>query len=122
MAGSEMVSRMVGLRNAGTGVRINKHRTRKTNFRVTRKQTLLIISILLLIVVSGIVYVWSNFESTQIGYDLSHLKTMEIKLMEENRKLKLELAVFKSPQNMENIAKQKLGLRQPSHEQIIILH
>ena len=121
MAGSEMISRRVGLRNAGTGVRINKHSARKTNFRVTRKQTLLILSLLLLIVVSGIVYVWSNFESTQIGYDLSQLKTMEIKLMEENRKLKLELAVFKSPQNMENIAKQKLGLKQPSREQIIIL-
>ena len=85
------------------------------------RQIFLIIFMLFLSMVSGIGYVWSNFEKTQIGYDLSHLKKEEMRLREINRKLRLELAILKSPQNLEAIAVQKLGLRQPSYEQIIIL-
>jgi cell division protein FtsL len=70
---------------------------------------------------SGIGYVWSNFERTQIGYDLSQLKKEEMALKEINRKLKLELATLKSPQYLETIATKKLGLRQPTLEQIIVL-
>jgi cell division protein FtsL len=70
---------------------------------------------------SSIGYVWSTFESTQIGYDLSQLQKEEMRLRETNRKLKLELAVLKSPQNLEVIATKKLGLGQPSPEQIIVL-
>ena len=70
---------------------------------------------------SSISYVWSNFENTRIGYDLSQLKKEEMRLTEINRKLKLELATLKSPQNIERIAVKKLGLRQPSPGQIIVL-
>ena len=70
---------------------------------------------------TGISYVWSNFERTQIGYDLSQLKKEEMRLKEVNRKIRLELAILKSPQNLEATAIRKLGLRQPSAEQIIIL-
>ena len=70
---------------------------------------------------SSIGYVWSTFESTQIGYDLSQLQKEEMRLRETNQKLKLELAVLKSPQNLEVMATQKLGLGQPSPKQIIVL-
>jgi cell division protein FtsL len=70
---------------------------------------------------SGIGYVWSNFERTQIGYDLSQLQKEEMKLREINRKLRLELAMLKSPQNLEALATKKLGLKQPSAEQIVTL-
>jgi cell division protein FtsL len=70
---------------------------------------------------SGIGYVWSNFERTQIGYDLSQLKQEELRLREINRKLRVELALLKSPANLEMLAVKKLGLGQPRPEQIIIL-
>lgn len=85
------------------------------------KQALLIIFMLFLFMGSSIGYVWSNFERTQIGYDLSQLKKEEMRLRETNRKLHLELAILKSPQNLETLATQKLGLKQPSPEQIIVL-
>ena len=69
---------------------------------------------------SGIGYVWSNYEGTQIGYDLSRLQQDERKLKELNRKLKVELATLKSPQNLEAAAL-ALGLKEASQEQIIIL-
>ena len=85
------------------------------------KQIFLVVLMLGLFMGSSIGYVWSNFERTQLGYDLSQLKREEMKLREINRKLRLELAILKSPRNLEALAIKQLGLRQPSADQIIIL-
>ena len=82
---------------------------------------LLIVFLLFLLMGSSIGYVWSNFESTQIGYDLSQLKREEMRLREIGQKLRLELAYLRSPQRLQRWALQELGLRQPSSEQIIVL-
>ena len=87
---------------------------------MTRKQILLIGVMLLILMCSGISHVWSNFEMTQKGYDISQLKNEEIRLMDINRKLRLELAILKSPPTLEKHAK-KLGLKQPTPDQIIVL-
>jgi len=87
---------------------------------MTQKQILLITFMLILLMGSSISHVWSNFEMTQRGYDISQLKNEERKLMDINRKLRLDLAILKSPQNLEANAK-KLGLRQPTPGQIIVL-
>jgi len=87
---------------------------------MTRKQILLTTLMLFLLMGSSISHVWSNFEMTQRGYDISQLKNEERKLMDINRKLRLDLAILKSPQKLEARAK-KLGLKQPSPEQIIVL-
>ncbi len=84
------------------------------------KQILLVVVLLLVLMGSGISHVWSNFEATQKGYDISQLKNEEMRLMDVNRKLRLELAILKSPQKLETLAA-KLGLRQPSPDQIIVL-
>ncbi|MFH1935847.1 MAG: cell division protein FtsL [Pseudomonadota bacterium] len=121
MTRPERVSNMVQSRNAKTGVRIKNYRTKKRRLNMKSKQALLIIFMLFLFTGSSIGYVWSNFERTQIGYDLSQLKKEEMRLRETNRKLRLELAILKSPQNLETLAIKKLGLKQPSPEQIIVL-
>jgi len=69
---------------------------------------------------SGIGYVWSNYEGTQIGFDLSRLQQDELNIKEVNRKLKVELATLKSPEYLEKAAKD-LGLKEASPDQIIIL-
>jgi len=88
---------------------------------MNRRQVLLIVLMLFLFMGSGIGYVWSNFERTQIGYGLSQLKEEEMRLKEINRKLRLELATLKSSQNLEKLAVERLGLRPPSPEQLVIL-
>ena len=107
-------------RNAKTGVRIRNSRGRKRKSRLTNRQIFLIVVLLFVFMGSGIGYVWSNFEGTQIGYDLSRLQQKEFKLRDLNQKLRLELATLKSPQNLEE-ATRGLGLRQPLPGQIIIL-
>jgi len=121
MTRPERVLRMKRLRNAGTGVRIKNSRLREGRFHLSKRQVFLILVMILVFMGSGIGYVWSNFERTQLGYDLSQLKKEELRLKEVNRKLRLELALLKSPQNLEAVAVRKLGLKQPSSEQIIIL-
>jgi len=111
---------MKGARNTRSGVRIKNRRAKKQKIRMTGKQMFLIGVMLLLLMGSGISHVWSSFEVTQKGYDISQLKNDEMDLMETNRKLRLEPASLKSPQNLESLAN-KLGLKQPSPEQIIVL-
>ena len=108
-------------RNAKTGIRVRNSRSKKYRSRFTKRQAFLIIVMLLFFMGTGISYVWSNFEKTQIGYDLSQLKKEEMRLKEINQKLKLELALLKSPQNLESKAVKDLGLKQPTPEQIVIL-
>ena len=121
MTRPERVSKMVGSRNAKTGIRIMNSRVKKRPLHMNRKQIFLVIFMLFLFMGSSIGYVWSNFERTQIGYDLSQLKKEEMRLREINRKLCLELAILKSPQRLETLAIEKLGLKQPSPEQIVLL-
>ena len=107
-------------RNVGTGIRIKNLKTRKRKLQLSNRQIFLIALMLLAFMGSGIGYVWSNFEGTQIGYDLSILRQRELKLKELNQKLTLELATLKSPQNLEEVIN-RLGLRPPLQEEIFIL-
>lgn len=121
MTRPEKLSSMMTSRNARTGVRLKNCRLKKRRFHVTRKQVVLITLMLFISMGTGIGYVWSNFERTQIGYDVSQLKKEEMRLKEINRKLRLELALLRSPQNLESKAVNELGLRQPTPEQIVML-
>lgn len=119
MTRPENLTKMKGSRNTDTGIRIINARNRGRRFHVTRRQVVITILMLICLMGTGIGYVWSNFERTQIGYDLSQLKREEMRLLEINRKLKLELATLKSPQNLEPLARHQLGLKTPKPEQIV---
>ena len=114
-------SHMKRIRNATTGVRIKNTRIKRQLFDINTRQIALAIILSMVFMISGIGYVWSTFERTQIGYNISELQKEEKCLREKNRSLRLELAYLKSTQNLERLAMEKLGLNQPSPEQIIIL-
>jgi cell division protein FtsL len=107
-------------RNAGTGIRVRNTKVKKGRFHLRRRQILAVMGMLLLFMGTGIGYVWSNFEGTQIGYDLSRLKHEELRLKDLNKKLRLELATLRSPQYLEE-ASRALGLKNPSPTQIVVL-
>ena len=121
MTRPENLSKMKGARNAGTGVRIRNAKAKISRFHVSRRQIVVTLLMLICFMGTGLGYVWSNFERTQIGYDLSQLKKEEMRLQELNQKLKLELATLKSPQNLELLAVRKLGLKAPTPAQIVLL-
>ncbi len=107
-------------RNTRTGIRINNSRVKKSRFYLTSRQIILIAFLLLLFMGSSIGYVWSSYEGTQIGIDLSRLQKDERALLELNKKLRVQLATLKSRQNLEPAAR-SLGLKDASPEQIIVL-
>jgi cell division protein FtsL len=107
-------------RNASTGIRVRNTKIRKGRLHFTPRQILAATFMLFLFMGSGIGYVWSNFEGTQIGYDLSRLKHEELRLKDLNKKLRLELATLRSPQYLEE-ASRSLGLKAPSPKQIVVL-
>lgn len=121
MTRPERVKKMVGARNSRTGVRVRNSKARKRKPFFSSRQVFLIIMLLLFFMGSGITYVWSTFKKTQMGYDLSRLKTEEMRLRETHRRLQLELAYLKSPEYLEQEAVKKLGLRTPTPGQIIVL-
>jgi cell division protein FtsL len=113
------LSEIEGKRNAVTGIRI-KNSKQRSRLRLRPSHILFIATLLMVFMGSSIGYVWSNFEGTQIGYDISKLQHEELKLKELNQKLRLELATLKSPQYLEEAAR-RLGLRAATPGQIVLL-
>lgn len=98
-------------------VRNVKKRKRKAFQRQTRAWLLL----LLVFVAELLFYTWCRVQYVNVGYAYSLAAANHQRLTDMQNKLKVELARLKSPERIEKIAKQKLGLVTPSPEQVITL-
>ena len=104
-----------------THIKNSKKVKEKPGFLIfNSRQILTVIFLFVVFMGTSIGYVWSNFEYRQLGYNLSQLQQEEFRLLEINRKLKLDLAVLRSPQNIEPKANE-LEMKPPSPNQIVIL-
>ncbi len=107
-------------RNLNTGITMNNHKKGKRGLGLTTRQVVIAIIMLIILTISGIGYVWSSFEGIRLGYDLSALKRKQMRLMEENERLRLELATLKSPQYLEEAIK-GMGFKIPEPKQIVVI-
>lgn len=73
------------------------------------------------LMVVAITYVWSHLQMTKLSYQIAEEMASKEQLLEDQRKLKLELATLKSPQRIEAIAKSSLNLSYPEKEQVIVI-
>jgi cell division protein FtsL len=73
-----------------------------------------------IIFLSSLGYVWTRVQVVESGYKLRKLEEQRDRLKEENRSLLVESATLKSPQRMNQIAKQ-MGLQRPTEDQVIFL-
>lgn len=69
----------------------------------------------------AILYVWSHVRMTELEYQVAKELSIKEKLIDEQRKLKVEQATLRSPQRIEAIAKEKLGMSYPESDQVIVL-
>jgi cell division protein FtsL len=69
----------------------------------------------------ALIYVWSHIHMTELEYQIARELSSREKLIEEQSKLKVELATLKSPQRIETIARNKLQMVYPEREQVILL-
>jgi len=67
------------------------------------------------------VHVWLRLQVVRMGYVLSTTSKLQARLEQENRELKIELATLTSPDRLEALARQRLGLAAPEKGQIILL-
>ncbi|UCD71402.1 MAG: cell division protein FtsL [Syntrophobacterales bacterium] len=66
-------------------------------------------------------YVWSRVLVIKLGYDLSEAMEVQLKLVQDNKKLKIEIATLKSLARIERIAQDELDMEKPIPGQIILM-
>jgi cell division protein FtsL len=72
--------------------------------------------------VAGLVlYAWPNLELRQAAAAKQELAREREKLLEQNRKLRLEKAALEDLRRVETIAARQLGLRQPPPERVVVV-
>jgi cell division protein FtsL len=77
--------------------------------------------IVLILLAASLLFVWSHVRLTELKYQIAKDISVKESLLEENRKLKVEIASLKSPQRLERIARDKFGMTYPEREQVIFL-
>jgi cell division protein FtsL len=68
-----------------------------------------------------LVHVWLRLQVVRMGYVLSTTSKLQTRLEQENRELKVELATMTSPDRLEALARQRLGMVQPEKGQVVVL-
>ncbi|HOO90972.1 MAG TPA: cell division protein FtsL [Syntrophales bacterium] len=68
-----------------------------------------------------LVSVWFRISITNIDYRIAEEMHLRDRLLEENRRLKIEIATLKSPGRIESIARNTLGMDYPERDQVIFL-
>ena len=91
-------------------------RKRTDGWRLSR-----LIAVALLFMATALIYVWFRVNITNIDYEIAGQMHRRDILLEENRKLKVEIATLNSPRRIESIARTKLGMRYPERNQVIFL-
>ncbi len=72
-------------------------------------------------IAGSLFYVWSRVLVINLGYDLSQAMEVQWKLVQDNRKLHIEIATLKSLARIERIAQDELGMVKPLPGQIILM-
>lgn len=66
-----------------------------------------------------LIHVWSRYRVLSLGYEVSELSRERETLLEENRRLRIEMQVSTRTDRLEPIAHRQLVLRVPEPEQIL---
>jgi cell division protein FtsL len=86
-----------------------------------QKRLATIVAIFLWLLLSGFGYVWCRVQVVELGYQLSEIHRQHSRLLNDNKKLHLELARLRAPERVQRIAIEQLGLKHPTKDQIVVL-
>lgn len=77
---------------------------------------------LVAVLVGGLtLYAWPHFQLRQTSYATEQMAREKDRLIEENRKLRLEKATLENLRRVETIAVRDLGLAPPSPERVVVV-
>ena len=75
----------------------------------------------LLVLMLFLFYLWFQMEALNYGYKINEQKDMQKELLETNKRLRLEKDSLSSPARIEKIARERLHMKEPSENQVIIV-
>ena len=94
----------------------------KPNNKIRQSKAVAIWIILMAVFISEMLaYTWSRVQCVRMGYDISAAIGHQRELQRAQNNLKIEMARLKSPERIAKIAKDRLGLRIPKPEQMVII-
>lgn len=83
------------------------------------RELLLVVAAVLPVAAMLILYIAVQLEVLDTGYRINVLERRQDRLLEEERRLRLEAAYLTSPQRLETRAIEDLGLERPAFDQMI---
>ena len=91
-------------------------------FSLSRPRIFPMLLFIALMLAVALFYVWSRLQVTNLEYSISSFEGRLRNLQQESRSLQVEVASLRSPQRIEQVAQQKLGLHLPKPEQVITIN
>ncbi|HOO40560.1 MAG TPA: cell division protein FtsL [Syntrophales bacterium] len=79
------------------------------------------IAVAVIIMAVAVMYVWSHNYMTALEYQVASEISKKEALLEEQKKLRVNLATLKSPQRIAAIATNKLQMTYPEREQVVFI-
>jgi cell division protein FtsL len=98
----------------------NSQVVRQRDPRTGRQLTLLLAAVAIL-VLGLVLHAWPTLELRQAGLQREQLARERERLLEENRKLRLEKAALEDLRRVEAIATRQLGLVSPPADQVVVV-
>lgn len=97
------------------------HGKKDTEKNRNNKAVMVWLVIMAVFIAELLLYTWCRVQYVRIGYEISNATKSHSNLLTLRRNLKIELAHLKSPERIEKIAKQQLGLITPTPKQILTI-
>ena len=91
-------------------------------FALHRPRVFPVLLFIALLLAVSLFYVWSRLQVTHLEYGISSLEGRLRNLQQETRGLQVEVASLSSPQRIEQVARERLGLHLPTPQQVITVN
>lgn len=79
------------------------------------------IFIALIFMMIALIYVWFHIKITRLNYKIASEMSVRDRFLEENRRLKVEVATLKASRRIEGIARAKLKMYYPDKDQVVFV-
>ncbi len=80
-----------------------------------------VVSVLLIVAVFAVLYVWARVQVIQLGYEVTRLHSQVVGLENQHAQLNAEVARLKSPDRLEKIAREYFGMHPPRGREIVFV-
>lgn len=91
-------------------------------FAIRRPNLLPVLGFIALLLAVSLFFVWSRVQVTGLEYEISRIESDLRDARKETSQLRLEAASLSSPERIERVARQKLGLHLPEPEQVVTVN